>query len=55
MEFEDNRDRIKIEVSNLDDFFDALPEVIANKEIKIERMYSTDEGLEAVFKYLVEE
>lgn len=55
VEFEDNRDRIKIEVSNLDDFFDVLPEIIANKEIKIEKMYSADEGLEAVFRYLVEE
>lgn len=53
--YEDNRNKIKVEVSNLDDFFDALPQVIVDKKIEIESMYCVDEGLEAVFKYLTEE
>lgn len=53
--FEDDRNRVKVEVSNLNDFFGALPRVVVNKNLQIESMYSVDEGLEAVFEYLVEE
>lgn len=53
--FEENRERIKIEVSNRDDFFECLTDLMSRKRIEIKRMYSADEGLGAIFKYLAGE
>lgn len=54
VEFEKGRDRIRIETRHPDEFFGSLTELLVEEDIEIENMYSPDEGLEAVFKYLVE-
>lgn len=53
--FEEGRKRLKVEVSNLDGFFDSLPEVVSANSAEIRGLYSEDEGLEAVFRYLARE
>lgn len=53
--FEGNRDRIKVQVSDPDKFFDSLPKLVVEEGCEIEQMYSLDEGLDAVFRYLTEE
>ncbi len=51
--FEKDRSRLKVEVSEPDQFFDSLPMLVSEVGSDIEQLYSQDEGLEAVFKYLV--
>ncbi len=51
--FEQDRNQLKIEVSQPDQFFDSLPSILTGLDAEIEQLYSQDEGLEAVFKYLV--
>lgn len=54
VEFEEGRDRIRIETRRPDEFFGSLTELLVEEGVEIENMYTPDEGLEAVFRYLVE-
>ena len=52
--FQEERKSIKVQVSKPDEFFDTIIELITSLDCEIERMYSLDDNLEAVFNYLVE-
>ena len=52
--YQENRKRIKVQVSKPDEFFETITELITSLDCEIERMYSIDDDLEAVFNYLVE-
>jgi ABC-2 type transport system ATP-binding protein len=52
--FQDNRKKIKVQVSKPDEFFDGIGRLIAELNCEIEQLYSLDDNLEAVFQYLVE-
>jgi len=52
--FQDDRKKIKVQVSKPDEFFDNITELITELNCEIEQMYSLDDNLEAVFNYLVE-
>ena len=52
--FQEERKIIKVQVSKPDEFFDTITELITSLDCEIERMYSLDDNLEAVFNYLVE-
>jgi ABC-2 type transport system ATP-binding protein len=51
--FNENRESITVKVTRPDDFFDTLPGLIEKTECDIEKMYSLDDDLESIFKYLV--
>jgi len=51
--FNDNKDSVTVLVSKPDDFFDGLPALIETAECSVNKMYSLDDNLEAVFRYLV--
>ncbi len=51
--FNPERTGIKAQVSKPDDFFNELPVLVAETESNITRLYSLDDNLEAVFRYLV--
>ena len=53
--FGESRDKLKIEISRPDEFFEYFPELIDDIDTEIEEMYSLDNNLEAVFRYLVGE
>ncbi|MCK4384163.1 MAG: ATP-binding cassette domain-containing protein, partial [Candidatus Lokiarchaeota archaeon] len=52
--YQEDRKRIKVQVSKPDEFFATITELITSLDCEIERMYSIDDNLEAVFNYLVE-
>lgn len=45
---------IVIETHKPDSFYSQLPEIVIENNIKVEQLYSPDDNLQAVFKYLVE-
>ena len=45
---------IVIETLKPDDFYSRLPAIVLENGIKVEQMYSPDDNLQAVFKYLVD-
>ncbi len=51
--FDGGKDRLKGEVKKPDQFFDEVPEMVLKDGGKLEEMYSMDDNLQAVFKYLV--
>ena len=51
--YNENRYSITVRVTHPDNFFDDLPQLIESTGSKIERMYSKDDNLESIFKYLV--
>ena len=51
--FNDNKDSVTVQVSKPDDFFNGLPALIDKAQCSVNKMYSLDDNLEAVFKYLV--
>ena len=51
--FNDNKNSVTVQVSRPDDFFNGLPALIDNAKCSVTKMYSLDDNLEAVFKYLV--
>ncbi len=51
--FDGGKDRLKVEVKKPDEFFDEIPEMVLEIGGKLEEMYSMDDNLQAVFKYLV--
>ena len=51
--FNDNKDSLTVQVSKPDDFFNGLPALIDKTQCSVSKMYSLDDNLEAVFRYLV--
>ncbi len=51
--YNENRYSITARVTRPDDFFNDMPQLIESTGSKIERMYSKDDNLESIFKYLV--
>jgi len=51
--FNGDRDGITVQVSRPDDFFSGLPGLIGEAGCSVTSMYSLDDNLEAIFKYLV--
>ncbi len=51
--FNDNKNSVTVQVSRPDDFFNGLPSLIDRAQCSVSKMYSLDDNLEAVFKYLV--
>jgi ABC-2 type transport system ATP-binding protein len=51
--FNDDRRGITIQVSNPEAFFNGLPTIIGETDCGVSSMYSLDDNLEAIFKYLV--
>lgn len=49
----EGKDRITLQVSRPDNFFGDLPELIDMTGSSVKSMYSLDDNLEAIFKYLV--
>ena len=51
--FYGGKDRLKVEVKKPDEFFDEVPEMVLELGGNLKEMYSMDDNLQAVFKYLV--
>jgi len=51
--FNDSKDSVTVQVSKPDDFFNGLPALIETAKCSVNKMYSLDDNLEAVFRYLV--
>lgn len=52
--FSQDRKGITVQVSRPDDFFNRLPELADATKCSVTKMYSLDDNLEAIFRYLVE-
>ena len=51
--FGDNPGDVIIETAKPDDFYARLPQIIVENDLNISQLYSPDDNLSAVFKYLV--
>ena len=51
--YNEKRNSITVRVTRPDDLFNDMPYLIESSGSKIERMYSKDDNLESIFKYLV--
>jgi ABC-2 type transport system ATP-binding protein len=51
--FNDSKDSVTVQVSKPDDFFNGLPALMDQAQCSVSKMYSLDDNLEAVFRYLV--
>jgi ABC-2 type transport system ATP-binding protein len=51
--YNDTKNSVTVQVSRPDDFFYGLPALIDKAQCSVTKMYSLDDNLEAVFKYLV--
>lgn len=51
--FNDSKDSMTVQVSKPEDFFNDLPALIDKTQCSVNKMYSLDDNLEAVFRYLV--
>ena len=51
--FNNSRNSLSVKVSIPEEFFDSMPELVEATGASIERMYSQDDDLESVFKYMV--
>jgi ABC-2 type transport system ATP-binding protein len=51
--FNDSKDSVTVQVSKPEDFFNDLPTLIDKAQCSVNKMYSLDDNLEAVFRYLV--
>jgi ABC-2 type transport system ATP-binding protein len=54
VEFESTESGVVIETRKPDEFYSHLPEIVIENEIQVEQLYSPDDNLQAVFKYLVD-
>lgn len=52
--FNDSKDSLTVQVSKPNEFFNGLPALIDKSQCSVAKMYSLDDNLEAVFRYLVE-
>ena len=51
--FNNSRNSLIVKVSIPEEFFNSMPELVESTGAGVERMYSQDDDLESVFKYLV--
>jgi ABC-2 type transport system ATP-binding protein len=51
--FNNSRNSLTVKVTIPEEFFNSMPELVEKTGAKIERMYSQDDNLESVFRYLV--
>lgn len=51
--YNEERHSITVKVTRPDDLFNDMPDLIESSGSKIEQMYSKDDNLESIFKYLV--
>ncbi len=51
--YNDNRSGILVQISRPDEFFTSLPKIVNEIGSEIDTLYSLDDNLEAVFRYLV--
>jgi len=51
--FNEDRNSMTVQVSKPDDFFNGLPTLLEGTECSLRSMYSLDDNLEAIFRYLV--
>jgi len=51
--FNESKDSVTVQVSKPDDFFNGLPALVEKAQCSVSKMYSLDDNLEAVFRYLV--
>jgi len=51
--FNNSKNSVTVQVSKPDDFFNGLPGLIDKSQSSVNNMYSLDDNLEAVFRYLV--
>ncbi|MDO9537401.1 MAG: ABC transporter ATP-binding protein [Thermoplasmata archaeon] len=51
--YNNNRNSITVKVTAPEEFFDSMPDLVEKSMASVERMYSQDDNLESVFKYLV--
>jgi ABC-2 type transport system ATP-binding protein len=51
--FNDSKESVTVQVSKPEDFFNDLPTLIDKSQCSVNKMYSLDDNLEAVFRYLV--
>ncbi len=51
--FNDGREGITVQISRPDDFFNELPSLVLKTGCNVNSMYSLDDNLEAIFRYLV--
>lgn len=51
--FNGDKSSMTVQVSKPDDFFNGLPALIEKTQCSVNKMYSLDDNLEAVFKYIV--
>jgi ABC-2 type transport system ATP-binding protein len=53
VEFAPDRSHVVLQVTKPDDFFNAMPKLVSELDCEVRRMYSMDDNLESVFRYLV--
>ena len=53
LEYAEDRSHVVVQVSRPDEFFDSLPDLVGELGCDVRRMYSLDDNLESVFRYLV--
>jgi len=53
VEMTEDRRRLTVKVARPEEFFDSVPELVLATGCELESMYSLDDDLESVFKYLV--
>ncbi len=51
--FDGSKERLRVEVKRPDEFFDNVPEMLLESGGELREMYSQDDNLAAVFRYLV--
>lgn len=51
--FNGSRNSLLVKVGVPDEFFDDMPALVGSTGAEVERMFSTDDNLESVFKYMV--
>ena len=53
VEYGPGRGHLVLEVTKPDEFFNTVPSIVSELGVDVRRMYSLDDNLEAVFRYLV--
>ena len=53
VKFDQTKNGVIVETIRPDDFYTRLPEIIIEKDISVEQMFSPNDNLDTVFKYLV--
>ena len=53
VEFAPDRSNVVLQVTKPDEFFTAMPDLVSSTGANVSKMYSLDDNLESVFRYLV--